>query len=109
MLKKRYFSTHHNFKTGILCKLTLFLGFLFLIIYLIFLVISLVLNNENTGFLKQLFDISQSTIPLSLVSLAALLIFFGVLLYFFSCQFAKLEKIADEIENSEEINDEKFK
>jgi len=108
MFKKRYFSIHHDFKTGILCKLTLFFGILFVIIYLIFIIISIVLNNEITGFLKQLFDISQSTVPLSLVSLGALLIFFGILLYFFSCQFAKLEKIADEIENSEEFRDEEF-
>lgn len=108
MFKKRYFSTHHDFKTGILCKLTLFFGFLFLAIYLFFIFISLVINSESDGFLKQLYNISQSTVPVSIVSLAVILIFFGIILYLFSCQLAKLEKIADEIENSEEFFDDQI-
>lgn len=108
MFKKRNFSTHHDFKTGILCKITLFFGFLFLAIYLFFIIISLVINSESSGIFKQLYDISQSTVPLSIVSLAIILIFFGIILYLFSCQLAKLEKIAEDIENSEEFLDDQI-
>lgn len=108
MFKKRYFSTKHDFKTGILCKITLFFGFLFLAIYLFFIVISLLVGSESIGVLKQLYDISQSTVPVSIVSLAIILIFFGIVFYLFSCQLAKLKKIADEIENNEEFFDDQI-
>jgi hypothetical protein len=106
MFKKRYFSTQHDFKSGILCKLSLFFGFLFLGIYLFFVILSFVLSSESQGFLKQLYDISKSSTPVSIVSLAMILIFAGIVLYLFSCQLAKLDKIADEIEKGEEFLEE---
>jgi len=106
MLKKTYHSSHHDFKTGILCKLSFFFGFLFLFIFLFFKIISITASSESTGFIKQLFDISQSTVPESFLSLSLILIFAGIVLYLFGRQFAKLAKISDEIENSEEYIDE---
>jgi len=102
MLEKKYHSSHHDFKTGILCKLSFIFGFFFLFIFLFFKIISILVSKESTGFLKQLFDISQSIIPESFVSLSLILIFAGVVLYLFGKQLAKLAKISDEIENSEE-------
>jgi len=102
MFEKKYHSSHHDFKTGILCKLSFFFGFLFLFIFLFFMITSVLVSSESTGFLKQLFDISQSTVPGSLISLSLILIFAGIVLYLFGKQLAKLAKISDEIENSEE-------
>ena len=101
MFKKRYFSTSHNFKTGLLCKLFIILGIILLAFSIFFVVVSLVLDDSAAGFSGQLYDASVSTMPESLLSLAIISIAIGVIMYFFYCQFAKLEQIADEIEKGE--------
>ena len=59
MFKKRYFSVHNDFKTGFLCKLTLFLGIFLLIIFIFFKACSVIIGTGNSGFLGQLYDFSQ--------------------------------------------------
>ena len=109
MFKKRYHSVDHNFKTGFLCKFTLFIGIFLLIIFLIITTLSFFANNESTGFLKSIYDISNSQTPESIVALSMIFIFVGIILYFLSCQFAKLSDIAHDIETNEEYIDEDFK
>ena len=101
MFKKRYFSASDDFKTGFLCKFTLFIGILLLIIFLFFKISSLIIGFGSSGFLGQIYDFSQTTYPNSILAFSMILIFVGIVLYFFNCQFAKLAKIADEIENGE--------
>ena len=101
MLKKRYFSAHNDFKTGFLCKFTLFFGIFLLIIYLFLKASSFIINSGTSGFVGQIYDFSQTTYPNSILAISMILIFVGIVLYFFNCQFAKLAKIADEIENEE--------
>ncbi|UCH72421.1 MAG: hypothetical protein JSW62_02420 [Thermoplasmatales archaeon] len=105
MFKKRYFSTHDDFKTGFLCKFTLFLGILLLIIFIFFKISSFIIGEGSSGFIRQIYDFSQNTYPNSILAFSIILLFVGVVLYFFSCQFAKLEKIADEIEKGEKFED----
>ena len=105
MFKKRYFSTQEDFKTGFFCKLTLFLG-LVLLLFFIFSKISALIIGENTsGLTKQIYDFSQTTYPNSILAFSIILFAIGVILYFFHCQFAKLAKIADEIEKMENLED----
>jgi hypothetical protein len=106
MFKKRYFSAHHDFKTGIFCKLSLFFGVLFLIIFVLLKIFSMVISKESTGFAKELYNISTSTVPESFLAFSLILIVVGLILYYFHCQFAKLSKIADEIENLKEMSEE---
>lgn len=84
MIKKRMFSTQHDFKTGFFYKLLLIVGMVLLAIYLI-------------GRTVQLIDI-DSTVLGSILAFAILCIGGGLLAYFISSQFSKLEEIASEIE-----------
>ena len=105
MLKKRYFSAHSDFKTGIFCKLAFILGIFLLIVSLFFIVSSFLISKGNSGVLQQIYDFSQTTYPTSILAFSILFLAAGVILYFFHCQFAKLAKIADEIEKGEDFED----
>ena len=101
MFKKRYFSAHNDFKTSFLCKMFLFLGILFIFIFFVFGVISFFNIGGNSGIIKQLNDISKTSTPESILAFSLIFFTVGIILYFFNYQFAKLAKIADEIENEE--------
>ena len=101
MLKKRYFSVHNDFKTGFLCKFSLCLGIVLLMIFIFFKAYSVIICPGISGFLGQLYDFSQTTYPNSILAFSLILLFVGIVLYFFNCQFVKLAKIAEEIENGE--------
>ena len=103
MFKERFFPAGHDFKTGILCKLCLFFGIIFLSLFIFLKIFSVVLTSDSSGFSLELYNISTSTVPDSLGAFATIFIGVGIILYFFQCQFAKLAAIADEIENSEEL------
>jgi len=108
MFKKRYFSPGSDFKTSIFFKLFLFLGFLFLLIFIFFKSIPFIVNVNDSDFAGELYKLSQSTIPDSILSFSIIFFAVAIILYFFHCQFIKLEKIADEIEKSEEFDDTDF-
>lgn len=101
MFKKRYFSAHSDFKTGIFCKLALFLGILLLIISLFFIISSFIIGEGSSGILQQIYEFSQTNHPTSILAISMIIIAVGIIFYFFNCQFAKLAKIADEIENED--------
>jgi uncharacterized membrane protein len=103
MFKKRYFSAHDDFKTGFLCKFTLFLGIFLLIIFIFLKISSFIIGKGSSGLVGQIYDFSQTTYPSSILAFSIIFLFVGVVLYFFSCQFAKLAKIADEIEKGEDL------
>jgi hypothetical protein len=105
MFKIRYFSAHSDFKTGKFCKFSIFLGILFLIIALFFIISGYLIGEGNSGILGQIYDLSISTIPYSILSFSIIFLAIGVIFYFFYCQFAKLAKIADEIEKVDESNE----
>ena len=105
MFKKRYFAINHDFKTGFLCKISIVIGIIFLIMFLFLKTTSLFLTEESEGFLNQIYELSQSTIPDSMIALSVILIFIGLVLYFFNRQFSKLAKIAEEIENDEDLKE----
>jgi len=105
MTKTRYFSTQDDFKTGFTCKLTLFFGLILLLIFIFSKLIAFIAGNNSTGFLKQIYDFSQTSAPNSILAISLILLAVGVILYFFHCQFAKLARIADEIEKSDDQED----
>ena len=105
MFKKRYFSAHDDFKTGFFCKISLFLGLVLLLIFIFFIVSGLIIGDNSSGFAKQIYDFSQTNYPNSFLAFSIILFAIGVILYFFYCQFAKLAKIADEIEKAEDLDD----
>lgn len=101
MIKKKYFSAYNDFKTGILYKTCIFLGTIFLIIFIILTILSKILiANDSVGLVKYLYDLSLSDFPGLALSFSILLIAFGLILYFFKRQFQKLAEIADEIEKN---------
>jgi hypothetical protein len=61
------------------------------------------MSDGSTGFMKQYYDFSGSGAPESALALAIIFLVVGIILYFFHCQFAKLSKIAEEIENGEDL------
>ena len=105
MFKERRFSAHEDFRTGIFCKLSLFLGFFLLLFYVFLKIISLFIGQNNTGFLQTIYDLSQSSVADSIIAFSIVFLGVGFILYFFHLQFVKLSKIADEIENEEEIKE----
>ena len=91
MVKKHIFSAHTDMKTGFFCKFFLILGCIFLILYIVEVVAHpLNLSGDMTG---------------TFLAFTILFIGLGLIAYFFSCQFAKLSKIAEEVENDESLMD----
>lgn len=105
MFKKRYFSVHSDFKTGFFCKLSLFLGVFLIIVFIFLKVSSLIIGEGSSGILLQIYDFAQTIYPESILAFAIILIAVGFIMYFFNCQFAKLAKIADEIEKEEDFEE----
>lgn len=92
MGKKHFFSAHSDLKTGALCKVFLVIGCILFIIYALEILVHFLQLSEDTNGI--------------LLAFAILFLGLGLISYFFSCQFAKLSKIADEIENDETLLDE---
>ena len=105
MFKERRFSAHEDFRTGIFCKFSLFLGFFLLLFYVFLKIISLFIGQNDTGFLQTIYNLSQSSVADSIIAFSIVFLGVGFILYFFHLQFVKLSKIADEIENEEEIKE----
>jgi uncharacterized membrane protein len=91
MVKKHFFSTHNDLKTGVFCKFSLIIGCIIFIMYLM----------ES---LLHLFGFNDDTIG-ALLAFAILFLGLGLISYFFSCQFKKLSKIAEEVENDTSLMD----
>jgi hypothetical protein len=91
MVKKHIFSAHNDLKTGFFCKFFLILGCLFIFLYVVEIVAHpLNLSDDMTG---------------AILAFSILFVGLGLISYFFSCQFAKLSKIAEEVENDESLMD----
>jgi len=91
MVKKHIFSAHNDMKTGFFFKFFLILGCIFFILYVVEVVVHpLNLSNDANG---------------TILAFTILFIGLGLIAYFFSCQFAKLSKIAEEVENDESLMD----
>ena len=105
MFKKRYFSINNDFRTGFYCKFFLFIGILFLVISLFFKICSYVIGENSSGFILDLLKFSQSNIPNSILAFSIIFFAFAVIFYFFNCQFSKLAKIVEDIENSEDFDE----
>ena len=101
ILRRKYHSAYDDFRTGFLSKLSLFLGFFLLIVYVILKVCSLLINKNDTSFLRLIYDLSKSGYVDSLLAFSILCLGVGFILYFLHYQFVKLARIADEIENEE--------
>jgi Zn-dependent protease with chaperone function len=91
MFKKRNISVYSDLKTGFFCKFLLILGIVLLIFYIL----------QKTIFLV---DIDENIVG-SLLAFAILSLGLGFILYFLSRQFAKLAKIAEEIEKENVTED----
>ncbi|KYK22461.1 hypothetical protein AYK25_07240 [Thermoplasmatales archaeon SM1-50] len=92
MGKKHFFSAHNDFKTGFLCKFFIIIGCIIFIMYAVEAILHpLQLDEDVIGIL---------------LAFAILFIGLGLILYFFSCQFAKLSRIAEEVENDESLLDD---
>ena len=90
LVKRKPKSPHeYHSKTGFLYKLFLLIGLILLIFYVVQHIISLIEVSEH---------ILGIVLAFSILFLGG-----GFLIYFLSCQFAKLAKIVDEIENEEDI------
>jgi amino acid transporter len=96
MIKKKNYSVHYDFHTGILSRIFLIFTIIFFAIWGIILL---------AGFTGLNSELSESQIPGIIISIAIIFLFLGILLYFFHMQFIKLEKIADEIEELQMENE----
>jgi len=84
MFKKRNISVYSDLKTGFFCKFFLILGVILLVFYILQRAISFV-------------DIGEDMLG-TILAFAILSLGLGFISYFLSRQFAKLAKIAEEIE-----------
>jgi membrane-anchored glycerophosphoryl diester phosphodiesterase (GDPDase) len=92
MAKKHVFSAHSDLRTGFFCKFFLILGCILFILYLILILFHpIALSDDVTG---------------AILAFSILLLGIGVILYFFSCQFAKLSQIAKEVESDESLKED---
>lgn len=86
MVKNRNISAYSDLKTGFFCKIFLLFGSILLIFYIIQLIVSFI--DENVAGIILAFSI--------------LFLGLGIISYFLHCQFAKLAKIAEEVEQGNE-------
>jgi hypothetical protein len=105
MFKKRYFSINNGFKTSFCFWIFLILGILFSIIYVFFRIFTFFNGENSSGFALELFKFSQTNIFNSILPFSIIFYAVAIIFYFFNCQFIKLAKIADEIENNKDINE----
>jgi len=88
-----------------LFKITLFLGISLLIVFIILKVMSFM------GSDSKFYELSNSTVPGTIISISILFLAVSVIMYFFDYQFSKLEKIIEEVESGKgpifEDNEEK--
>ena len=98
MIKKRYFNTKHDFKTGFYFRLSFVIGIFLLLLFIFFKGALFFLNENSTGFLRDLFIFSRSSIIDSIGAISIILIAFGFIIYFLYLQFVKLDEIAKEVE-----------
>ena len=78
-----------------------FLGIPLLIVYLILKLSSIFIGDKSTGITNQIYEYAQSSSVDSILAFSIIFIALSLIFYFFHTQFAKLEKIADEIESGE--------
>lgn len=97
MSKTRKKSVYNDFKTGILSKIFIILGFLILFGYIGLKIINILTNNKQVLQIFANFPYIES-----LLALAIIFIGVGLMLYFIHSQFAKLADIAEEIEKKHE-------
>jgi uncharacterized membrane protein len=105
MIKKRYFSIEGDFKTGFLYKIFLLIGIILLLIFIFIRVTALFVGKDSMGFVKQIYDFSQTNYPNSILAFSIIILAISVIFYFFYFQFVKLAKIADEIEKEEDSDE----
>ena len=105
IIKERSFSAYHDFNTGIFCKISIFFGIILLIFYVFIKISANFFNNDSNGLTQNIYNFSQSAQADSIIAFSVLLLAVGVILYFFHCQFGKLAKIAEEIENNEDLEE----
>ena len=102
--KKRAVSQYRK-TSGFLSKISLFLGLILLVVFIVLKVISYM--GPDTGY----YELSISNVPGIAISFSVILITVAVIMYFFDYQFSKLEKIIEEVESGKgpifEDNDEK--
>jgi hypothetical protein len=92
MAKKHFFSAHYDFKTGFFYKFFLILGCILFIIYLVETLLHPIgLSDDGIG---------------TILAFVILCLGLGLILYFFSRQFTRLSKIAEEVEQDESLGDE---
>lgn len=99
---KKKISVYNDFKTGFLYKICIIIGIIFLLIFLLINLNSLIYSNYNIAILKFFYDISITNFSGIMFSFSILLIAAGLILYFFKRQFNKLAEIANEIEQNSE-------
>ena len=98
MIKKKYYSAYHDFRTGFLYKIFILFGLILLFIYIILKIISFVFNNQSNGLINEIYNFSISNTTGTIIAFSILLLAIGIIIYFFHLQFSKLAKIAEEIE-----------
>ena len=104
MFKKRYFSPGSDFKTVKYFKLSMLVGVILLLIYGIFKIIALLIEN-GVFYLPDLYYFIQSYGDVFL-SFSIIILIIGFILYFFYVQFTNLNKISEEIEYIQELEKE---
>jgi len=98
MFKKRNFSVYDDFKTGFFYKLSLALGIILLLIYVFLKILSLLVSEDDGGFVGLLHNLANSGFAEPVIAFSIILLGVGFILYFFHLQFIKLGKIADDVE-----------
>ena len=98
MIKKKHFSVYYDFKTGFFYKIFLFLGGLLLIIFIFIKIISLIMDERSASFIQFIHNLSNSNTADSIIAFSIIFLGIGIILLFLHSQFAKLSKIADEID-----------
>lgn len=103
MVKERYFSAHDDFRTGFLYKILLILGIFLLIVFAFFKISAFIIGSGGQSVAGQIYEFSQTTYPSTILAFSIIILGVSGILYFFHYQFSKLSKIADEIENEENL------
>ena len=102
MIKEKRFSSHQDFKTGVFFKISILLGIILLIFYLVLQSVASFIEKTDSGLISIIQNLANSSIAETVLAFAIIFIGLGLISYFFYVQFSKLSKISDEIEEIDE-------
>lgn len=106
MIRERHFSVKDDFRTGFFSRLFFILSLVLIVAVIFILTIGFFFSEENSGVIGFIVGLSNSSVVDTLIAFLIICLGLSTILFFFKRQFAKLDEIAKEFEDTLDESDE---